>query len=258
MEETGQIKVTIEGTVNERKLIPDDVDISDIREILNDVETFLYPTKSEKTNRPHIAYRLEEGSARHIFSLPISAVILFNGLISEINNRKTVDFLDYKRAEIIEKFQRKAKEKGYEISLSSSISNNAELVINKQTNYFNVTPYWIKTEIYLYGEIYEEGGMIPNLHILTKEYGKLTVSATREQLLEGEQKLYKVYGIKASGKQNISDGKPFDLKLINYIDYNPLFNKTELDILISKATPNLSKIKDVDSWMSEIRGGVYE
>jgi hypothetical protein len=47
------------------------------------------------------------------------------------------------------------------------------------------------------------------------------------------------------------------LKLLNYIEYNPVFNRTELDILIERATPNLSKILDVDAWLNQLRGGAY-
>ncbi|HEY5122509.1 MAG TPA: hypothetical protein VIK14_02105, partial [Ignavibacteria bacterium] len=58
-------------------------------------------------------------------------------------------------------------------------------------------------------------------------------------------------------KQNLSDGKPYDLKLLNYIEYNPIFNRTELDLLIERATPNLSKIADVDAWLNQLRGEAY-
>ena len=85
----------------------------------------------------------------------------------------------------------------------------------------------------------------------------MTVSATVDQLLEGEKRLYKFYGIRVSGKQSLSDGKPFDLKLLNYIEYNPVFNRTELDILIERATPYLSKILDVDAWLNQLKGRAY-
>jgi hypothetical protein len=48
-----------------------------------------------------------------------------------------------------------------------------------------------------------------------------------------------------------------DLKLLNYIEYNPVFNRTELDLLIERATPNLSKITDVDAWLNQLRAGGY-
>jgi hypothetical protein len=258
MEEKGFIEVKIEGTVSGKSLTPSDIDISEIKEIISDIESFLYPTRNEKSDRPLISYKIEEGSAKHKFFLPITGVILFNGLIGEIDNRKNIDFLDYKRAEIISKFQNKAKEKDLKITFSSSASDSKTLKINKETNFYNASAAWINTEFTLYGEIYEEGGISPNLHILTKEYGKLMVTATKEQLLEGDNKLYRIYGIRAFGKQNIVDGRPFDLKLDRFIEYNPIFNKAELDVLIAKASPNLSKIENVDDWLNQIRGGADE
>ena len=81
------------------------------------------------------------------------------------------------------------------------------------------------------------------------------VGATQKQLIEGEKRLYKVYGIKVTGKQNLADGKPFDLKLIDYIDYNPVFDKSELDLLIARAASSWNDVEDVDAWLAEIRGG---
>lgn len=255
MEEKGYIEIKFDGRVGENKLSPMDIDIAEIKEIMSDLENFLYPSRSEKTERPHIAYQLEKGSAKHKFFLPITGVILFNGLIGEISSRKSTDFLEYKRADIIEKFQRKSKEKSLEITFSNSLSDKKELKITKNTNYYKAQADWINTEFYLYGVIYEEGGMTPNLHIISKEYGKLTISASKKQLTEGERKLYKFYGVRASGKQNLADGKIDDLKLIDFLEYNPVFNKDELNILIAKAAPNLSTIKNVDSWLAQIRGG---
>ncbi|HEY9003438.1 MAG TPA: hypothetical protein VIM89_18925 [Mucilaginibacter sp.] len=254
MEEKGYIEIKIEGKIGSQPLKPADVDISDIKEIINDIETFLYPTRNEKLDRPHISYKIEEGSAKHLFFLPISGVLLFNGLTGEIANRGTVDFLDYKRAEIIEKFQRKAKEKDFEITFTNSLSDSRILKITKDTKYFNGLAEYIDTELILYGKINSEGGNNPNFHIVTKEYGRLTVEATEQQLVEGEKRLYKVYGIRVRGKQNIADGKPFDLKLIDYIEYNPVFDKSELSVLIDRAAKNWNTVPDVDAWLAEIRG----
>jgi hypothetical protein len=256
VEEQGYIEVKIDGLIGNKPLKPIDIDIAEIKEIISDVETFLYPTKGEKAERPHISYKLEEGSARNLFYLPISAVLLFNALSGEINNRGNIDFLDNQRAVIIDKFQRKAKEKNIEISFYSSSSNSPILTINKETQFFKVAATFIETEFTLYGKINEEGGNNPNFHLLTKEYGKLIISASEQQLLEGEKRLFKVYGVRAKGKQNLSDGKPYDLKLIDYITYNPNYNEHKLDLLIERASKNWNTVSNVDSWLSEIRGGV--
>jgi hypothetical protein len=255
VEEKGYIAVTISGKIGNEPITPQNVDIAEIKELINDVETFLYPTRAAKAERPLIAYGIEEGSARHLFYVPISAVLFFNALTAEIAERGTTEFLDYKRAEIIAKFQQKAREKNLNISFSSSKSVDNTLTINTQTNYFNSTANYINTEMVLYGKINNEGGNNPNFHILTKEYGRLTVSATEQQLLEGEKRLFKVYGVKVSGKQNLTDGKLYDLKLIDYIEYNPVFNRSELDMLITRAAGNWEDVTDVDAWLAEIRSG---
>ena len=38
------------------------------------------------------------------------------------------------------------------------------------------------------------------------------------------------------------------------LEKKPVFNREELNELIKRATPNLSKIKDVDEWIEELRG----
>jgi len=255
VEEQGYIEVKIDGTVGNKPLKPMDIDIAEIKEIISDVETFLYPSRGEKAERPHISYRIEEGSARNLFYLPISGVLLFTGLSTEIKNRGNIDFLDNKRAEIIDKFQRRAAEKNLEISFYSSSNAEPILKINKDTGYFKVAASFIETEFVLYGKVNEEGGNNPNFHLLTKEYGKLVISATEQQLLEGEKRLFKVYGVRAKGKQNLSDGKPFDLKLLDYITYNPNYDEHKLDLLIERASAKWNSITNVDAWLKQIRGG---
>jgi len=255
VEEQGYIEVKIDGKVGNKPLKPINIDIAEIKEIISDVETFLYPTRGEKAERPHISYRIEEGSARNLFYLPISGVLLFNGLSTEIKTRGNVDFLDNKRAEIIDKFQRRAAEKNLEISFFSSSAKEPILKINKDTSYFKIASTYIETEFVLYGKINEEGGNNPNFHLLTKEYGKLVISASEQQLLEGEKRLFKVYGVRAKGKQNLADGKPFDLKLIDYITYNPNYDEHKLDLLIERASIKWNAIPNVDNWLQQIRGG---
>ena len=255
MEEQGYIEVKIDGLIGNKPIKPIDIDIAEIKEIISDVETFLYPKRGDKAERPHISYKLEEGSARHLFYLPISSVLLFNGLSGEINNRGNIDFLDSKRAEVIDKFQRNAKEKNLEITFYSSSNPKPLLKINKETQFFKIAATHIETEFVLYGKVNEEGGNNPNFHLLTKEYGKLVISATEQQLLEGEKRLFKIYGVRAKGKQNLIDGKPFDLKLIDYITYNPNYDEHKLDLLIERASVIWNAIPNVDSWLNELRGG---
>ncbi|GAA3786535.1 hypothetical protein GCM10022271_18880 [Corallibacter vietnamensis] len=251
VEEQGYIEIRV--TNRDNTLTPKDVDINEVKDFISDIETFLYPNRKEKRNRPHISYDLEEGSAKHKFFLPITAVILFNGLTSEIKNRSNLDFLDYKRQSIIDKFQKRAFREGYKIEFNNSLSDSTSLVIDESTNYEMIAPTYFESEFYLYGEIYQEGGKNPNLHISTGKYGNVTVSATKEQIMNGEKKTYKPYGVKVRGKKNLDDGTLTDLVLLQFIQYKPIFNKSLLDKVIDKASVNLSKIANVDTWLNDIK-----
>lgn len=251
MEEQGYIEIRV--TNSDNSLSPKDVDINEIKDFIVDVESFLYPNRKEKHNRPHISYTIEDGSAKHKFFLPVTAVILFNGLTSEIKNRNNIDFLDHKRQAIIDKFQKRAVKERYKIEFNNSISNKPALIIDDATNYEMIAPTYFESEFYLYGEIYQEGGKNPNLHISTKKYGNITVAATKEQIMSGEKKTYKPYGIKVRGKKNLEDNSLSDLVLLEFIQYKPIFDKSLLDKVIEKASGNLSKITNVDTWLNDIK-----
>ncbi len=251
MEEQGYIELKI--TNQDNSLSIKDIDIDEIKDFISDVESLLYPKRKEKKNRPHISYDIKEGSVKHQFFLPITAVILFNGLTSEIKNRNNLDFLDYKRQSIIDKFQKKAIKEGYVIEFNTSISKASTLTIDYTTHFEMIAPTFYESEFYLYGEIYQEGGKNPNLHISTEKYGNLTVSATKEQIMNGEKKTYKPYGIKVRGKKSFEDDTLTDLELIEFIQYKPVFNKSLLEKVIAKASENLSKITNVDAWLNDIK-----
>ena len=251
MEEQGYIELRV--TNKDNSLSPKDIDINEVKDFISDVETFLYPNRKEKQNRPHISYDIEEGSAKHKFFLPISAVLFFNALTAEISKRDNIDFLEYKRQSIIDKFQKKAIKEGFVIEFNNSISKESSLVIDYTTNFEMIAPTFYESEFYIYGEIYQEGGKNPNLHISTKKYGNLTISATKEQIMDGEKKTYKPYGIKVLGKKSFEDDSLTDLELVEFIQYKPVFNKSLLEKVIEKASTNLNKITNVDAWLDDIK-----
>jgi hypothetical protein len=251
VEEQGYIELRVKNRDN--SLIPNTVDINEVKEFISDIESFLFPSRKEKQNRPHISYDIEKGSVKHKFFLPISIVILFNGLTTEIRNRNNIDFLDYKRQTIIDKFQKRAITKGYIIEFNNSLSETSSLIIDYSSEFEMIAPTFYESEFYLYGEIYQEGGKSPNLHISTKKYGNITVSATKKQIMDGNKKTYKPYGIKVRGKKSFKDDKLSDLELIDFIQYKPVFDRSLLNKVIDKATVNLSKITNVDTWITDIK-----
>lgn len=260
MENNSYISVIIYGKTAEGNLTPRDIDIAETKELLNDVETLLFPSKSEKEERPKVSYEVKDGSVKNIFFIPAAKAIMFTALMSEVGKQGNVDLLDTKQASIIDKWQRKAYTSGRQYSISSSISTDHEFIkITKESQYIAPQTEWINTSLYLYGKIYEEGGLNKvNLHILTDRYGKLVVDATEEQLTTGTNKLFQIYGVWVKGKQNLQTGSLKDLTLIDFLTYQTEYDDIALNKLIEKASKNWKKVKDKDGWLSDIRGGVHE
>jgi hypothetical protein len=259
MQSLNYISVLIKGKTAEGYLNPKDIDIAETKELLSDIEILLFPTKAEKEDRPKVSYEVKEGSVKNLFFIPAANAIMSTALLSEVGKQGVSDLLHPKAAAIIDKWQKKSYSSGREYAISSSVNENTFLKINTETKFIVPQTDWVNTSLYLYGEIYEEGGLSKsNLHILTDRYGRLTVDATKEQLTTGTNKLYHIYGLWVKGKQNLQTGGLKDLSLIDFITYQQDYDELALNRLIDKASVNWGKIKDKNIWLTELRGGLNE
>ena len=260
MDHSGYIAITIKGKTSQGNLNPRDVDINETKELLSDVEVLLYPTKPERDERPKVSYEVQEGSVKNIFFIPAAKAIMFTALLNEVSRQGSTELLEPQAAGIIDKWQQRSYKSGQEYLFSSSVQeSNPFLTISKETKFIAPQSDWINTSLYLYGEIFEEGGLSKsNLHILTDRYGRLTVGATREQLTTGNNKLYNIFGLWVKGKQNVKTGVLKDLSLIDFLTYQQNYDQIALSLLIDKASASWKKIKDKDAWLTDLRGGVNE
>jgi hypothetical protein len=258
VEKIGDIEIRVVGKSGNLNLSPDNYDIKQIAYLLQNVEDLLYPT--HKKDRPIITYDIQEGSVRHIFKTSIQAVIGFSALLSQIQSQNNIDFLELKTARAIEEIQKISRQKNYEFQIKTSLEKDAELKINPSTKFFRTENTWVDAEFYFYGILKDAGGKSKaNIHIDTSDYGYLSIETGEEFLKEREDNLlYKNYGVRATGKQNMDTGEvdTKSLKLVELIDYNPKFDNDYLKTLINKAKNNWKGI-DADEWLLNMRGG-YE
>ncbi len=257
MEKIADIEIRVVGNKGNLALSPDNYDISEIASILQNVESLLYP--SNKRERPIITYDLQEGSVRHIFKTGVQAVIGFGAVLSQIQNSGSIDFLDLKTAKAIENIQNLSYQKNYEFEIKTSLTSldYQELTISPTTKFLRTENLWAEAELYFYGTLTNAGGKTKaNIHLDTEEFGSITID-TKKEFLEGQDEnlLYKKYGIRALGKQNIETGEidRSSLQLVELIDYDPLFDESYLNALISKAKNNWKGI-DPNDWLQNLRG----
>src|SRR5690606_5441334 len=145
--------------------------------------------------------------------------------------------------------------------LKTSRSVDPELTINSKTRFFQSEELWVDAEFYLYGEIRDAGGSTSiNIHLKTEDYGTLIID-TDEASLKAvpENMVFRTYGVRARGKQNIQTGEmdTRSLKLIELLDYNSSFDEDYLNSLIAKASKTWKGI-DAEVWLDEIRGDYAE
>lgn len=256
MNKIGQIEIIVKGFKGNVEVTPDNYDIKDIVDILQNVESLLFP--NNKKERPIISYDIEKGSVKHIIKTSMQAILGFNAILFQVQNDNSIDFLEIQTAKAFEFFQESAQKQNVEFSISTSVQNTAQITINKDTKLHRSEEIWADAEFYFYGVIIDAGGKLKaNIHLDTEEYGLLKIDATKEVLAEYESNpLYKSFGVRAIGKQNIKTGEldKSELKLVDIIDYNPLYKEDYIKSLIKKAKNSWGNVKDADDWLSNLRG----
>jgi len=255
MEKTGRIEIRVIGNEGNNPLTPDNYDIREIKTMLENIEDILYP--GNKKSRPDITYQIEQGSVKNIFKTSLQAVVSFAAVVSMINSSGSIDGLELPTAKAIENIQSVARTKNYSFELKTSEAEDIILNITPQTNYQRSANLWVDAELYFYGELTNAGGKNKaNIHLNTKEAGTIIIDTDKEFLKnEQENLLYKEYGVRVVGKQNIETGEIDNsyLKLVELIDYNPKYDESYLNGLIAKASPKFKGI-DADVWLQEMRG----
>lgn len=255
MEKIGSIEIKVVGKSGNLDLSPDNFDIKHIVTLLQDVEDLLYP--NHKKDRPVISYAIEEGSVNHIFKTPMQYVLGFSAVLGQVQESKSLDFLDLKTARAFENIQQLSQQKNYEFQFSTSLKKEVELKIDPHSQFFRTENTWVDAEFYFYGVLKDAGGKTKaNIHLDTDEYGYLAIETDSSFLMgQKENLLYKKFGVRAKGKQNLETGEvdTKSLKLVELINYNSNFDSDYLNALINKAKKTWKGII-TDEWLSNVRG----
>jgi len=256
MEKFGNIEIRVLGNKGNLKLSPDNYDVKEIMSLLQNIEDLLYPTN--KKDRPIITYNIQEGSVRHIFKTSIQAIIGFSAILTQIQKTSSVDFLELRTAQAIENIQNFSYQKDYDFEIKTSVDNDLTFEINPKSKYYRTENIWVDAELYFYGTLTNAGGKNKaNIHLDTEEFGSLTITTEKDYLREQEENLlYKKFGIRTVGKQNIETGEidTRTLKLIQLIDFKPKYDNEYLNSLIQKAKGNWKGVSP-DEWINNLRGG---
>lgn len=256
MNSKNYIEIRIEGKKGNINLTPDNLDIKEIRQIL-DIADRLFSSGST-TKRPTISYSLGEGSVIHRFYASFQIVLQLTSVLSFIVSNSSTEHLDFETRKSFDELQKVSVKSNYSIKINTSENLKNILEITPETKLFLTREKLVDAEFYFYGEIIRAGGKDKtSIQLNTENYGILTIHTTRSIIERIENNpLYKTIGLRVSGLQNIETGE-FDrqsLYLLELIKYEPKFDPEYLNGLIERGKSHWADIDNPDEWLRNLRG----
>jgi hypothetical protein len=169
-----------------------------------------------------------------------------------------LDRVNPKRRAVIERWQKAAKVKGRRVRfvISAKFLPNA-IVVDSTTDFRTEdADRWVRVERYLRGEVFEAGGITPNVHIRLPNGEKLIVSAKME-MLRGDptNRLFKHAMIRFQAEYNILTREYRNARLIEFGDYDRTPDDEQLARLIERGTQAWSGVGNATEWVDNLRGG---
>ena len=111
----------------------------------------------------------------------------------------------------------------------------------------------VDSQDYIYGSIYDAGGVKPNIHIETADGEKIKIQAKIEDIrsIDGNF-LYKPCGILVEFKENILTGERSEYKFKKIIKYNPKMSDSEKKDFLKRQQEWWGKIDNIEEKLEEL------
>ena len=157
--------------------------LGDLTDFLADVATFLRgEDRSVDTKTLEVAVR--EGSLAIATEPILSAPGLFRDLRILLTS-ELLDHLDTKRREVVERWQKAARQTRHLAYRISAPFLDRSIVVNAESDFHaNDADQWVQVERYIRGEIQDLGGAIKaNAHVRLPDGRTLKVTAERDVLV---------------------------------------------------------------------------
>lgn len=258
MSETASIEFVLHGKVEGLEISPRTIGLSQFNEFNQQVETFIGGSQKLKLDQVHV----EIAQSSYVLRALLPAVIL-SSLEPDLKLMARQDVLgelDIKRAEVVQKWQARAKNNAdlsYEVRPAGDVLPRVR--VSRETDYRvgEIVP-WVAVEKYLFGQVVDMGGMQKvNVHLKLERGGKtLVVGASQGYLREQvENRLYHKALLHVRAEQHFRTGDLRNIQLISFVDYQPAYNEEALDRFTAKGAEAWADVPDAAQWVREVRGG---
>ena len=237
---------------------PERVRLGDLADFSAEVATFLRGEDKEvDTKTLEVAVR--NGSLALETAPLMSAPNLFRDLRTLLGG-ELLENLDAKRREIMERWQKAARQSKQVAYRISAPFLTRPIEINADTDYHaDDADQWVQVERYIRGEIQDLGGVTKaNAHVKLPDGSTLRVTAEREVLRNDTvNRLYKLAMLRIKAEYNVLTRELRNARLLEFVEYAPRVDEDELARLTRRGASAWKDVPNATTWVDELRGGTH-
>ena len=257
MNENNAIEFVLHGKVEGQEITPRTIGLSQFNEFNQQVEQFIGGSQRLKLDQVHVEIAQSSYVLRVL--LPIVVLSSLEPDLKLMARQDVLGELDIKRAEVVQKWQARAKNNPdlyYEVRPQGE--GMAKVRISRESDYRvgEIVP-WVAVEKYLFGEITDMGGtQKANIHLKLDRGGKILLVGAAQGYLrdQSENRLYHKALLHVRAEQHYKTGELRNVHLIGFMDYQPAYDEAALDRFAAKGATAWADVPDAAKWVREARG----
>jgi len=234
---------------------PERVRLGDLADFSADVATFLRgEDKDVDTKILEVAVR--KGSFAIETTPLLSAPNLFRDLHTLLGG-ELLDNLDAKRREIMERWQKAAKQTRQVDYRISAPFLERPIVVNAESDYHaDDADQWVPVERYIRGEIQDLGGVTKaNAHVKLPDGRTLKVTTERDVLRDDTvNRLYKLAMLRIKAEYNVLTRELRNARLVEFVEHASTVDEDALSRLTRRGAVAWKDVPNATTWVDELRG----
>jgi len=252
------IDFVLRDRVDGVEVTPSTIGLSRFNEFNKQVEEFV--GGSERLPLGDVHVRVEPGSYKLVIILPALVAGALELDLQALQRQDSLGEIDPKRAEIVERWQAKARTRPdlqYLVRPGDDTLPTIEFTVQTDYRVGEIVP-WVRVEKYLFGTVTDMGGaQKANVHIRLDDSGELVRIGTNQEYLhdQEENRLYRKVLVRVAAEQHYRTGKFRNFRLLSFEDYQPRYDEEALDRFAAAGREAWQDVTDASLWVAELRGG---
>jgi hypothetical protein len=257
MNAVNKIEFTLREQVDGVEVTPHTIGLSRFNEYNQQVEAFIAGSQKGKLTETRV--EVGEGSYKLTVMLSAAVAVALEPDLALLDREDVLGELDPKRAEIVAKWQARAKADPtvrFEIKPDRPDLPTVRLLHNTDFRIGAVVP-WVKVEKNLFGTILDMGGVQKaNIHLKLKDTGQTIIINAAQSYLQAlhENRLYRQALVHVSAQQHYRTGALRNVQLIAIEDYVSVYDEAALDRFAERGREAWRDVPDAVAWVRERRG----